>query len=424
MKLSAYINSPSTQLGLAIGAMMYLSYGIAHHALLNPALILLSLFIAVFIPFYSRLINRIEEKVNLATAIVSLGRIGRFVPQFAFNLGIFLVFTLGGILPEGTLQDLGGVLGVTLLTTCASQGMQYMGLSLANREIGARNRNIVYALSINIMVTALATVGFPWAKTVFIILGVVFGALFFLIGALSDIRARLYPQGGVGVFFGTFNPIHKTHLALMRRAIEDRGLEKIYIHSTIVPKLHRDALSRNEIKIARRQGGMRVYEKATRADVHLNYFPTGNMFYEYETRLKLMQLAIEEAGLSAKIEVLSMPQEYATSGFYGVLDEVKKRAGGRSIHGIHGSDLGGMWVRGIYDESGWIYPFAVVRRDNVSATAIRNGMVGMATESVEHIIDQLRKNVAIVQFDNQSYSVIDGVLQHLHSSMMTDGKPA
>lgn len=415
MKLNAYINSPSTQLGLAIGAMMYLSYGMAHHVLGNPALILLSIFIAVFIPFYSRLSNRIEEKINLATAKVSLGRLGRFIPQFIFNLGIFFVFTVGGVLPGDALQDMGGVFGITLLTTCASQGMQYLGLALANREIGERNRNVIYALSINIVVTALATLGLPWAKLAFTIIGIVFGSVFFLIGLLSDLRARLYPKGGVGVFFGTFNPIHKTHLALIQRAIEERGLEKVYIHSTIVPKLHRDALHRNEIKISGRQGGMRVYEKATRADVHLNYFPTGNMFYEYETRLKLMQLAVEEAGLSAKVEVLSMPDAYAKSGFYSVLDEIKKRAGGLPIHGIHGSDLGGMWVRGIYDESGWIYPFAIVRRDKVSATAIRNGMRGMTTATVELILEQLRRNLPVVQLNNQSYPVIDGVLQQPNS---------
>jgi nicotinic acid mononucleotide adenylyltransferase len=412
VKCQSYIKSPSTQLGLAIGCIMYLSYGVGHHALTNIALQLLTVFIGFFIPFYSRLSNRIEEKINLATAIITLGRLGRFVPQLVFNVGIFLVLQWGGVFSSFSFTGLGGVLGASLLTTCASQGMQYLGLSLANREIGERNRNIIIALSINIIITALAMMGLSWARTAFVITGIVFGALFFLMGLLSDLRSRFFPKKGVAVFFGTFNPIHRTHLALIRNAIEARNLEKVYIHSTVIPKLHADALKRGDIRIVRREAGMRVYEKTERADVHMNYFPTGSKFYEYETRLHMMRLAIAEAGLAKKVEVLSMPDEYQRSGFYAVLKQVKRRSHGRPIHGIHGSDLGGMWVRSIYDESGWIYPFPVVRRDKVSATAIRNGAKGMATETVERIIVHLREGKKNFSVNLQSYSVNEGVLKY------------
>jgi hypothetical protein len=48
-----------------------------------------------------------------------------------------------------------------------------------------------------------------------------------------------------------------------------------------------------------------------------------------------------------------------------------------------------MWVRGIYDEAGWIYPYPVVRRDKVSATAIRNGATGLTTQTVQQMIEAL-----------------------------------
>lgn len=390
MKLSAYFTSPSTQLGLAVGALMYCSYALAHQAFANAGLIALCAFIGVFIPYYSKLSNKLEELVNLRSARLSLGRLVRFVPQLLFNLGIFLALVAADVFADSSLDALGGVLGVAVVTTCASQGMQYLALAMANREIGDRNRNVLIALSTNIVVTAVATVGWPWAKTAFIAFGIGFGLLFFAVGLLSDWRSMVFRRGGVGVFFGTFNPTHSTHLTLIRNAIEARGLTKVYLHCTTVPKLHAQALERGEIRIAQYDRGMRVYETTARADIHVNYFPTGRKFYEYDTRVAMMQAAVADAGLSDLVEVLSLPQAYDKGGFYAVLSHVKKLNQGQPVHGIHGSDLGGMWVRGIYDESGWIYPYPVVRRDKVSATAIRNGAPGMTTRNVEQMMEKLR----------------------------------
>ena len=391
MKFAANVSSPSVQLGIGVGVLMYGSYGVAHGALANPALIALCLFVGFFIPYYSKLSNKLEEAINLRTAMVSPGRLGRFVPQLAFNLAVFWILTAGGVFPTRNIDSLGGVLGIAVLTTCASQGMQYVALAFANREIGDRNRNILAALSVNIAIAAVATVGLPWARTIFVTLGLSFGVIFFLVGLLSDWRSRFFRRGGVGVFFGTFNPIHKTHLNLIGDAIKSRNLDKVYIHSTIIPKLHSQALERGEIKITKRDRGMRIYEKTSRADVHINYFPTGSKFYEYETRLAMMQAAIAEAGLAEKVEVLNLPDDYSKGGFYSILKHVRALARGRPIHGIHGSDLGGMWVRGIYDESGWIYPYPVVRRDKVSATAIRNGAIGLTTQKVQAMMEALRE---------------------------------
>lgn len=390
MKIPSHLTSPSVQLGISIGILMYCSYGLAHGAFANGVLIALCSFVGVFIPYYSKLSNKLEEVINLRTALVSLGRLGRFIPQLAFNLGVFIALVEGGVFPPGNLSDLGGIPGIALLTTCASQGMQYVALALANRELGDRNRNVLIALSTNIVVTSLATLGLPWIKVAFMVFGLAFGIALFTVGLLSDLRGKAPKRGGVGVFFGTFNPIHRTHLALIRDAIESRGLEKVYLHSTIIPKLHAQALERGEIEIGHYEHGMRVYAKTRRADVHLNYFPTGSRFYEYETREAMMRVAVEEAGLQGQVEVLSLPEAYADGGFYAVLKHIKGLAQGKPIHGIHGSDLGGMWVRGIYDESGWLYPYSVVRSDKVSATAIRNGAKGQTTQTVQTMIESLR----------------------------------
>ena len=56
------------------------------------------------------------------------------------------------------------------------------------------------------------------------------------------------------------------------------------------------------------------------------------------------------------------------------------------LHGLHGTDIGGMLVRQICDECGWIYPWRILRRDNVSATAIRDGAKGMTSAVVTDVL--------------------------------------
>jgi hypothetical protein len=390
---------------------MYIAYGVAHDALANPVLAALCLFIAWFLPFYSKLSNSAEEKAQLRTASVTLGRLARFVPQFAFNAVVFLVFDHGGVLSSSALNGIGGTLGIAAMTTVASQGAQYLALAFANRELGDRNRNTMLALSANILMTCVGTLGAEWSKAVFLLFSTVFGGAVFGVGVLSDLRAAFPPKGGIAIFFGTFNPFHKTHLKLIGEAIERRGLDKVYLHSTVIPKLHRDALERHEIVIARREQGMRVYEKTNSADPHVNYFPTGAAFFEYETRRELMRLALADAGLEGKVELLDEPDLYDRRGFHGIIDLVKRRCPGARLHGIHGSDLGGMWVRSIYDESGWIYPYAVRRVDKVSATAVRNGALGLTPSIIEGVLQHLRSGSRIFSVDNRDFRFENGILK-------------
>ena len=408
----AWLRSPSSRLSMAMGTVMYLSYAASNDAWLNPVLIAFSVFVALALPSYSKLSNKLEERTNFHFGLISLGRISRFLAQLLFNYTAIGLFYSGRIVSAEGLDAVGGVLGAAVLTTLASQGAQYLALLLVNRNVGDRNRNVLVALSANIVVTALALSGMPLAQDLFLVAGLVLGALVFGVGLLSDLRGLIYPRGGVGLFFGTFNPFHRTHLELVRQAIETRGLDKIVIHPTIVPRLHAQALERGEIHIAHNDGGLLVYERTAKADVNVDYFPTGNRFFAPETRRALIQLAIEEAGLADRVEVAFMPEIYEREGFFGVVREVRAAHRGMALHGIHGSDFGGMTVRGILDECGWIYPMTFLRRDGVSATAIRAGAQGMTSKAVSEVLKQLKTNAAHFTIGKRTFTNQDGVLSH------------
>src|SRR5690242_14549420 len=218
-----------------VGLLSYLSYAYAHGSWTNPALIGVSLFVGVFLPSYAKLSNKAELWANNRFGFVTGGRLGRFLPQYAFNLVVFAVMLWGGALNRAGMASVGGAAGAALVTTLASQGIQYLGVYLFQRGIGDMNRNVLVGLSANLVLTALATAGVPFARGAFLVLGFSLGALIFGVGLLSDLRSKFAPRGGVGLFFGTFNPFHNTHLAMVRRALEERGLEKVIIHPTLVP---------------------------------------------------------------------------------------------------------------------------------------------------------------------------------------------
>src|SRR4030095_3868813 len=103
------------------------------------------------------------------------------------------------------------------------------GIYLYARGIGDYNRNVLAALCINTVLTALGTAGIPYAREAFLAVGFGLGGLLLLVGILSDLRSILAPRGGIGLYFGTFNPFHNTHLAIIRSAMEQRRLDKIII---------------------------------------------------------------------------------------------------------------------------------------------------------------------------------------------------
>ena len=391
-----YVRSPSTRMAAFAALLSYLSYAYAHGSWANPALIGVSVFTGVFMPSYAKLSNKADQWANNRFGFITAGRFGRFIPQYAFNLAVFGVLLWGGALNRDGVASVGGFASAALVVTLASQGIQYLGLYLVSRGIGDATRNVLVGLAVNIVIASFGTAGVPIVRETFLVMGFGFGAVLFGIGLLSDIRSVMAPKGGIGLFFGTFNPFHNTHLALVRRAIEERGLVKVVIHPTLVPRIHVDALRKGEIRVARLENGFQIYETTDKADSNADYFPAGRMFLPPETRRILIDLALTEAGLNNLVEVTFFRETYNKKGFPGVIAEIRKSNPGVRLHGLHSTDPGGMTVRQIYDECGWIYPWRVLRRDGVSATAIRKGAKGMTSAVVTDVLAQLTANVPVV----------------------------
>lgn len=409
-RFGRYVRSPSTRVAAFVGLLSYLSYAYAHTSWANPALIGVSVFVGLFLPSYAKLSNKAELWANNQFGFVTCGRLGRFFPQFAFNLAVFWIMQWGGALKLEGLASVGGTASAALITTLASQGTQYLGLFLFQRGIGDANRNVLIGVSINLLLAAFGTAGVPGAREAFLITGFGLGGLLFAVGLLSDVRSVAAPKGGIGLFFGTFNPFHNTHLDIVRRAISDRGLDKIIIHPTLIPRIHADALRKGELRVARLENGFQIYETTEKADVNVDYFPAGRMFLPPETRKVLIELAVAEAGMGDKVEVAFYPKTYNSKGFQGVIAEVKRRYPGVRLHTLHGTDIGGMTVRQICDECGWIYPWRILRRDSISATAIRRGAKGMTSAVVTDVLAQLTENLPIVTAGARRFRNDNGVL--------------
>ena len=405
-----YLRSSSTRVAAFVGLLSYLSYAFAHSSWTNPALIGVSLFVGLFLPSYAKLSNKAELWANNRFGFVTCGRLGRFFPQFAFNLAVFWIMQWGGALKLEGLASVGGTASAALVTTLASQGTQYLGLYLVQRGIGDANRNVLIGVSVNLVLAAFGTAGVPGAREAFLITGLGLGVLLFGVGLLSDIRSVAAPKGGIGLYFGTFNPFHNTHLEIVRRAVAERGLDKVIIHPTLIPRIHVEAFRKGELRVARIENGFQIYEKTEKADVNVDYFPAGRMFLPPETRKALIELAVAEAGMGDKVEVAFYPETYNTRGFQGVIAEVKRRYPGVRLHTLHGTDIGGMTVRQICDECGWIYPWRILRRDNVSATAIRRGAKGMTAAVVTDVLAQLTANLPVVTAGARRFRNDNGVL--------------
>ena len=409
-RFGRYARSPSTRLAAFAGLLTYFCYAYAHNSWTNPALIGVAMFFALFMPTYSRISNKIEIWSNNQFGYVTGGRLGRFVFQFAVNLALFAIMLWGGGMSRTGVASVGGIAGAALITSLASQGLQYLGIYLYARGVGDYNRNVLAGLVVNTVLTALGTAGLPFAREAFLAIGFGLGGLLLLVGLLSDLRSIFAPKGGIGLYFGTFNPVHNTHLDIIKSAMEQRRLNKIIIHPTLIPRLHVEAFRRGEIRVGRLKDGFQIYEKTEKADVAVDYFPTGNIFLPPETRKALIDLAVAEAGLAGKVEVIALRETYDSKGFQGVIAAIKKMHPGVRLHTLHGTDFGGMYVRQICDECGWIYPWRIMRRNNVSATAIRKGAKGMTPPVVTDVLRQLSENLPEVTAGGRRFRNDNGVL--------------
>ncbi|MCB5190915.1 hypothetical protein LG198_09270 [Methylobacillus arboreus] len=329
------------------------------------------------VPVYIKWILAFEDRINLKLGLLTPARFLRTL----WHVPLVLLINAGA---GADAVSAGGI----LLLVLASSGLQALAIAAAYKGWGDRVGNSLMAFAGASVLVTLALAFQP-----LLYLGLLPALLlcgYLGLGILSDFRSVFYPKSGVGVFFGSFNPIHKTHIKLLQQAIQQRGLSKVYLHPTTVPKLHRVALEQGELSMAE-EGGMRVYSKTALADPYKNYFPTGRKFYEYEVRQQLLQAAIRDAGLQDKVEVLDWPGIYDQGGFFAVLDRIKAgQPPDTPFHGIHGSDVGGIWVRNIFELSGGIHPYPVVRSDCISATAIREGAVGYTTPTIEAFLAATR----------------------------------
>ena len=100
----------------------------------------------------------------------------------------------------------------------------------------------------------------------------------------------------------------------------------------------------------------------------------------------------------------------AVPGFQGVIAEIRKKHPGVRLHTLHGTDFGGMYVRQICDECGWIYPWRIMRRDKISATAIRRGAKGMTPPVVTDVLQQISQNLPEVTAGGRRFRNDNGVL--------------
>ena len=408
-----YFKSFITRLSLGIGLLMYVCYAYMESNWTNKYLIGVCLFVGFAMPHYTKFSNYAEQIMAKKTGKVFMGKLGGFFPQAIFNIVVVYILTYAEVIHVENLDIVGGRIIAALLTTCASQGMQYLAGELSNRDIGNIYLNTALALCSSIVISALAALGIKWIQVIFVISGIIFGIIGLVFGLYTDIKAMIAPKGGIGIFCGTFNPVHKSHIAILKKFIEERELEKVYIHSTIVPKLHAKFLKDGIIKIQKMENGMRVYERTEKSDININYFITGNKFYEAKNRYIMLKETIKEIGLQDKVEVLYLPDIYEKEGFYGIIKEIKNRNKGKKIHGIHGSDGGGMMVRAIYDASFGIWPYPVIRKDDISATKIREGAKGMTLKSVDILMDKLKdtnKDNTMFNLNGEVYTVSNGII--------------
>jgi hypothetical protein len=80
---------------VVVGLLLYLSYAYVHGSWANPTLADMSLCIGGVSPSYAKLSNKAELWANNRFGCVTGGRLGRFIPQFAFNLAVFWIMEYG-----------------------------------------------------------------------------------------------------------------------------------------------------------------------------------------------------------------------------------------------------------------------------------------------------------------------------------------
>ena len=327
--------------------------------------------------------NKTENYFNLITAKPIIGFFAKYCANFiVFFLISFIIFFFSAV-------DSNTILMNSFIFTNVASFLLYYALELSYLNVGDRNLNITLAFSFVACIIPFVNVcPYNLIENIWL-LSFILAFVPIVLLLKAEYRAIYYPEGGIGIFFGSFNPVHNTHISLIKKAINDRKLSLVLIQINTVPKLHKLALKNKEIKITKYKNGLRVYEKTPNAIKNKDYFPTGNKFFDYNVRQKLLLLALEDTNLLEKVTVLNMQRVYDVSGYPGVIKKIRLLYPSYPIHGIHGSDVGGIWVRYLFNRFSFIYPYPVIRRDNISSTLIRTGKKGLTTKSVQNFLNSI-----------------------------------
>lgn len=344
------------------------------------------------VKYWGNLLTYIENKINLFTIVLSFS----FISKYLINSFILLV--LCNLIGYNIPYNLNLFFHLDFLSlTFLSGSILQISLIFSYSGYGDRSFNCLLALCISIFLTILLynlilTLSIGMLIWITIISGILFICNLLRI-LQSDLFSIYYPCSGIGIFFGTFNPIHKSHIKIIKEAISQRNLEKVLIQPTVIPKLHSQALAKGEILISEHKNGVITYTKTNKADNNVNYFPTGNKFYEYKIRKYLIKQALYDEGLLKYVTILDLPEIYQSTGFLGIINYIKQKYPNKHLHGIHGTDTGGIWVRYLFIRAGSIFPFPVLRKDGISSTRIRSGDRNLTTKGVQKIIDILNQGV-------------------------------
>ena len=201
------------------------------------------------------------------------------------------------------------------MTTLASQGTQYLALFLFARGVGDANRNVQIGVWFVIVLTASARPACRARARLFLVLGLVLGVLLFGVGLLSDIRSKGGAEGRHRLVLRHVQPLpqHPSGdlAARHRRARAGQGDHP----SDADPGAARGRVSQGPAPRRSAGEGFQIYETTDKADVNVDYLPTGNMFLPPETRQALIELAVAEAGLGDKVELAFYREIYDTKGF-------------------------------------------------------------------------------------------------------------
>jgi hypothetical protein len=398
-----------------VAGVTYALYGALRGAWTNGhVLATAALLGALLIPMV-RLSEALERAVHRRTASVFLGLAARYAVEWVYTFTGFGVLRAGGLFDPAEVTALGGSFALFVsAVVLTSTGAKRIALALANRGIGNRIVNLCVAIGANTSWAILVTLGILRAPPAVWLPCAALGYVGMAYAAQTDLMARWAPRGGVGIFFGTFNPVHRAHLELIEAFRRERGLAKVYVHPTLVPPSHRKLLAMGHIEIQAFERGMRIYRKTARADAFIDYFPTGDRFYEADNRLAMLRAGVADLAMDDAITVARFDDAYDARGFHGVVARIRAMHPGQAIHGMHGSDVGGMMVRAIYDECPLVWPFAIVRTDAVSSTKIRAGATSLTTPSVRAILrflaDGERRDGDLLRLRDRVYEYRGGTL--------------